>query len=166
MAKDSSFDIVSDFDVAKLNNAIEQAQRDISARYDFKGTSAKVEFEDNSKKNVMIYGDNDFHLESIEDILRKRLAGAGISPKVLDTSGEVMTLNMVMRKRLTFIRGLDQEKAKTITKLIRDSFPKVKTQIQGQEIRVVSPKRDELQAVMKLLRDKDLPFPLDFTNFR
>ncbi len=166
MAKDSSFDIVSDYDIAKLTNALEQTQRDIAARYDFKGTNAKAEFEDGTKKTLMIYGDNDFHIASIEDILRKRLAGAGISPLVLDTSAEPMQHNMIIRKRLTLVKGLDQEKAKQITKMIRDTYPKVKTQIQGEEVRVTSPKKDELQSVMNLLRSADLPFPVDFTNYR
>ena len=166
MAKDSSFDIVSDYDLAKLTNAIEQAQREMSNRYDFKGTSAKLEFEDGNKASLMIYGDNDFRLESIEDILRKKLAGVGISPKVLDVTAEPMTANMVMRKQLKLVKGLDQDKAKKITSIIRGTYPKVKAQIQGEEIRVVSAKRDELQAVMKLLNDQDLDFPINFTNYR
>jgi uncharacterized protein YajQ (UPF0234 family) len=166
MAKDSSFDIVSDFDLAKLTNAIEQSQREMANRYDFKGTNAKLEFEDSNKTSLMIYGDNEFHLDSIEDILRKKLAGVGISPKVLDTTAEPMTANMVMRKQLKLVKGLTQEKAKKITSLIRTHYPKVKAQIQGEEIRVVSPKLDELQAVMKMLNDQDLDFPISFTNYR
>ncbi len=166
MAKDASFDIVSDFDLAKLTNAIEQSQREITTRYDFKGTAAKLEFTDSSKTSLTIYGDNDFHLDSIEDIVRKKLAGVGISPKVLDTTAEPLTANMVMRKELKLIKGLTQEKAKKITSLIREQYPKVKTQIQGEEIRVVSPKRDDLQAVMRLLEAADLDFPISYTNFR
>lgn len=165
MAKDASFDIVSDYDIAKVTNAIEQAQREITSRYDFKGTSAALAFTD-SKAGIKITGDNQFHLDSIIDITRKKLAGCGVSQKLLDTSSEPITSNLKITWDLSFKKGLDQEKAKKITKLIRDHYPKVKPQVQGEEIRVSSPKRDELQAVMKLLREADFDFPLEFTNFR
>ena len=165
MAKENSFDIVSDYDLAKVTNAVEQSQREISARYDFKGTSAALEFI-NEKSGVKITGDNQFHLDSIIDILRKKLAGCGVSQKILDTSSEPITSNMKTAWDLTFKKGLDQEKAKKIAKLIRDNYPKVKAQIQGEEIRVSSQKRDELQAVMQLIREADFDFPAEFTNFR
>jgi uncharacterized protein YajQ (UPF0234 family) len=165
VAKDSSFDIVSNYDLAKVTNAVEQAQREIASRYDFKGTAASLEFTD-GKTGVKITGDNQLHLDSIIDILRKKLASSGVSQKLLDTSKDPMTSNLKMTWELSFKKGLDQEKAKKITKLIRDTYPKVKTQIQGEEIRVVSPKRDELQAVMQLIRESDFDFPTEFTNFR
>lgn len=165
MAKDSSFDIVSDYDIAKVTNAVEQAQREIASRYDFKSTSASLAFSEN-KTGVKITGDNQFHLDSIIDILRKKLAGSGVSQKLLDTSKEPVTSNMQMTWELSFKKGLDQEKAKKVTKLIRDNYPKVKPQVQGEEIRVSSPKRDELQAVIQLLKDTDFDFPLEFTNYR
>lgn len=165
MAKDSSFDIVSDYDIAKVTNAVEQAQREIASRYDFKGTSASLEFIEN-KTGVKITGDNQFHLDSIIDMLRKKLAGCGVSQKLLDTSSDPVTSNLKTTWDLTFKKGLDQEKAKKITKLIRDAYPKVKPQIQGEEIRVSSAKKDELQAVMQLIREADFDFPTEFTNFR
>lgn len=165
MAKDSSFDIVSDYDIAKVTNAVEQTQREIASRYDFKGTSAALEFVDN-KAGVKITGDNQFHLDSIIDILRKKLAGSGVSQKLLDTSKEPVTLNLKMTWDLAFKKGLDQEKTKKITKLLRDAYPKVKAQIQGEEIRISSAKRDELQAVIQLLKEADFDFPLEFTNYR
>lgn len=166
MAKDASFDIVSDYDTSKVTNAVEQAQREIANRYDFKGTKAGLEFSDGNKTGVIITGDNQFHLDSIIEILRKKLAGAGVSQKILDTSTEPTENNMQLKWELMFIKGLDQEKAKKITKLIRDKYPKVKPQIQGEEIRVSSPKRDELQAVIELLKNTDFDFPLNFTNYR
>ncbi|MCA9301282.1 YajQ family cyclic di-GMP-binding protein [Candidatus Saccharibacteria bacterium] len=166
MAKDSSFDIVSDYDIAKVTNAVESAQREISTRYDFKGTKAGLEFTDGNKTGVTITGDNRFHLDSIVDILRKKLASSEVSQKIIDTSKEPTENNMQMKWELPFIKGLDQEKAKKVTKLIRDNYPKVKPQVQGEEIRVSSPKRDELQAVMQLLRETNFDFPLDFTNYR
>lgn len=166
MAKDASFDIVSDYDIAKVTNAVEQTQREITNRYDFKGTKAGLEFTDGNKTGVTITGDNQFHLDSIIDILRKKLAGAGVSQKILDTSQEPTENNMQMKWELAFKKGLDQEKAKQITKLLRDEYPKVKAQIQGEEIRVSSAKRDELQAVIQLLKNTDFDFPLEFTNYR
>ncbi|MCB9821869.1 YajQ family cyclic di-GMP-binding protein [Candidatus Nomurabacteria bacterium] len=166
MAKDSSFDIVSDYEIAKVTNAVESTQREINTRYDFKGTKAGLEFTDGNKTGVTITGDNRFHLDSIVDMLRKKLASSEVSQKILDTSKEPTENNMQMKWELPFIKGLDQEKAKKVTKLIRDNYPKVKPQVQGEEIRVSSPKRDELQAVMQLLRETNFDFPLDFTNYR
>ncbi len=166
MAKDSSFDIVSDYDLAKVTNAVEQSQREISQRYDFKGTKASLEFTDGNKTGVTIIGDNQFHIDSILEILRKKLAGCDVSQKILDTSKDPVPGSMQLKWDLLFIKGLDQEKAKKVTKLIRDSYPKVKPQIQGEEIRVSSPKRDELQGVMQLLRGAELDFPIEFTNYR
>lgn len=166
MASQSSFDIVSDYDKAEINNVFDQVQREITNRYDFKGTSAGVEWLNSDKTGLRITGDNQFHLDSIADIVRKKLAAREQSQKVLDTSSEPVTANLKMTWEVPFKRGLDQEKAKKITKLIRDTYPKIKTQIQGEEIRVTSQKRDELQAVMQLLRSQDFDFPLSYTNFR
>jgi uncharacterized protein YajQ (UPF0234 family) len=166
MTKDSSFDIVSDYDLAKVTNAVEQSQREITSRYDFKGTKASLEFTDGNKAGVTIVGDNQFHLDSIIDILRKKLAGAGVSQKILDVSKDPIEGNMQLKWELEFRKGLNQENAKKVTKVIRDNFPKVKPQVQGEEIRVSSPKRDELQGVMQILRDTDFDFPLEFTNYR
>lgn len=165
MAKDSSFDIVSDYDIAKVTNAVEQAQREITSRYDFKGTSTSLEFVD-GKTGVKITGDNQFHLDSVVDILRKKLASCGVSQKLLDTSKEPVTSNLKTTWELSFKKGLDQDKAKQVTKLIRDTYPKVKPQVQGEEIRVSCAKRDELQAVIQLLKEADFDFPLEFTNYR
>lgn len=160
-----SFDVVSDYDLAKVTNAVEQARRDIGNRYDFKGTSASLEFVED-KKGIKIIGDNQFHLDSIIDILRKKLAGASVSQKILDVSAEPVTSNLKMTWNVTFKKGLDQEKAKKITKLVRDKLPKIKTQIQGEEIRVTSQKKDELQVAMQIIRSSDFDFPTEFTNFR
>jgi len=160
-----SFDIVSDYDLAKVTNAVEQSQRDIANRYDFKGTNASLEFIDD-KKGIKIIGDNQFQLDSIIDILRKRLAGSGVSQKILDVSSEPITSNLKMTWTITFRKGLNQENAKKITKIIRDELPKVKTQIQGEEIRVTSQKKDELQSAMQIIREADFDFPIEFTNFR
>ncbi|HPW48347.1 MAG TPA: YajQ family cyclic di-GMP-binding protein [Candidatus Saccharibacteria bacterium] len=166
MAGVFSFDIVSDYDKGELNNVYEQARREIINRYDFKGTKAKLEWLDQNQNAFKITGDSDFHIEAILDIIRKKLAVRGQSQKVLDTSKESTTTNLQTLKIVPLKRGLDQEKAKKINGLIRDNFPKVKTQIQGEELRVMSPKKDELQAVMSLIKSQEFDFPVNFTNYR
>ncbi|HMS23900.1 MAG TPA: YajQ family cyclic di-GMP-binding protein [Candidatus Saccharibacteria bacterium] len=161
-----SFDIVSEFDKAEMNNVFDQVKREIANRYDFKGSSADINWLDSDKTGFKVTGDNQFHLDSIVEIVRKKLATRGQSQKVLDTSAEPVTTNLKMTWDIPFQRGLDQEKAKKITKSIRDELPKVKTQIQGEEVRVTSQKKDELQAVMQLIKSKDFDFPINFTNFR
>lgn len=167
MAKDFSFDIVSEFDLSEVHNAIDQAKREIATRYDFKGTSANVEFDPKSGNGlVTITGDNQFHLDSIADILRKRFSAREISQKTLDTSKEPVTSNLKMTWEVPLRKGLDQDKAKSITKLIREKFPKAKSQIQGEAVRVTSTSKDDLQGVMQLLKTHDFDFPLNFTNYR
>lgn len=161
-----SFDIVSDYDKAEMNNVYDQTQREITARYDFKGTPAAIDWLNAEKTGFKITGNSDYQIEAILDIVRKKLATREQSQKVLDTSKEITTSNMQSVQEVPFIQGLDQDKAKKITKLIRDELPKVKTQIQGTEVRVTSGSKDDLQAVMQLLRSKDFDFPLSFTNFR
>lgn len=166
MAGVFSFDIVSDYDKGELNNVYEQARREIINRYDFKGTKAKLEWLDQNQNAFKITGDSDFHIEAILDIIRKKLAARGQSQKVLDNSKESTTTNLQTTKIVSLKRGLDQEKAKKISSLIRENFPKVKTQIQGEELRVMSPKKDELQAVMGLIKNQEFDFPVSFTNYR
>jgi hypothetical protein len=166
MSSTFSFDIVSDYNVAEMNNAVDQAQRELGTRYDFKGTNATLEFRDGDKSGLKIIGDNEYHLESILDILRKKLATRGIDQKVLDVSKQPITSNMKVTLDVPFKKGLDQEKAKKITGIIREQLPKIKTQIQGDAVRIFSPKKDELQTVMQLLRGQTFDFPIDFTNYR
>lgn len=160
-----SFDIVSEYDKAEMNNVFDQVQREIDQRYDFKGTPAAVEWLDD-KKGLKITGNGDWQIDAILDIVRKKLAARGQSQKVLDVSREITESNLKSSKEVPFIQGLDQDKAKQLTKLIREELPKVKTQIQGDAVRVMSGSKDDLQAVMRLLNAKDLDYPLNFTNYR
>lgn len=161
-----SFDIVSDYDKAEMNNVFEQAKKELGNRYDLKGSSAGLEWLDGEKSGLKITGDSDYHIDAILDILRKKLASRGQSQKILDTSKDASVTNLKTTKEVLFKKGLSQENAKKITAIIREHYPKVKPQIQGNEVRVTAPKKDELQAVMQLLRTQDFDFPLDFTNFR
>lgn len=161
-----SFDIVSEYDKAEMNNVFDQVQRELTGRYDFKGTPAAVEWLNADKTGLKITGNGDWQIDAILDIVRKKLAARNQSQKVLDTSKEMSTSNLKTTKDVTFKQGLDQDKAKQITKLIRDEAPKVKTQIQGDSIRVMSSSKDELQNIIQLLRVQDFDYPLNFTNYR
>jgi uncharacterized protein YajQ (UPF0234 family) len=161
-----SFDIESDYDKAEMNNVFDQVQREITGRYDFKGTPAEIDWLNGEKTGFKVIGNGEWQIEAILDIVRKKLAARNQSQKVLDTSKEVTESNLKATQEVPFKQGLDQEKAKKITKLIRDEYPKAKTQIQGDAVRVTSAKKDELQAVMQLIRSQDFDFPVNFTNFR
>lgn len=161
-----SFDIVSDYDKAEMNNVFDQARRELDSRYDFKGTPAEIEWLNPEKTGFKVTGNGDWQIEAILDIIRKKLASRDQSQKVLDTSKELVTSNLKTTQEIPFLQGLDQTKAKKITALIRDTYPKVKTQIQGDEVRVTSGSKDDLQNVMQLLRSQDFDFPVSFTNFR
>lgn len=161
-----SFDVVSDYDKAELNNVYDQVQRELGNRYDFKGTPAAIEWLNSDKTGFKITGNGDWQIDAILDIVRKKLASRGQSQKVLDVSLELSESNLKTTKIVPFVQGLDQEKAKKITKLIASDYPKVKTQIQGDIVRVTSNVKDNLQAVMQLLKSQDFDFPLSFTNYR
>jgi uncharacterized protein YajQ (UPF0234 family) len=161
-----SFDCVSDYDKAEMNNVFDQVQREISSRYDFKGTSASIDWLDD-KQGLKITGDNQFQLDSIIDMVRKKAASRGLSQKTFDTSSkEPVTSNLKMSWEVSFVKSLSADKAKKITNLLREKLPKVKAQIQGEEVRIMSPKKDELQLAMQLLREASFDFPISFTNFR
>lgn len=161
-----SFDVVSEYDKAEMNNVYDQTQREIDNRYDFKGTPAQVEWLNSDKTGLKITGNGDWQIDAILDIVRKKLASRNQSQKVLDDSKESTTSNLKTTKEVLFKQGLDQDKAKKLTSLIRDNYPKVKTQIQGDAVRVTSGSKDDLQAVMQLLRQQDFDFPISFTNYR
>jgi uncharacterized protein YajQ (UPF0234 family) len=160
-----SFDIVSEYDKAEMNNVFDQAEREMASRYDFKGTPAAIEWLPD-KIGLKLTGSGDWQIDAILDIVRKKLAARNQSQKTLDTSKETVESNLKTTKEVPFKQGLDQEKAKQLTKLIRDELPKVKTQIQGDAVRVMSTSKNDLQAVMQLVQSKDFEFPRTFTNYR
>lgn len=160
-----SFDIISDYDKAEMNNVFMQTEKEIGGRYDFKGTPAAIDWLDD-KKGFKLIGSNAWQVEAVLDIIRKKLATRGQSSKVLDLTKEVIEQNLKATWDVPFIAGLDQEKAKKITKLLREEAPKVKAQIQGDTVRVTSSSKDELQKVMQLLNDASFDFPLLYNNYR
>ena len=161
-----SFDAVSEYDKAEMNNVFDQTEREMASRYDFKGTPAAIEWLDGDKTGFKVTGNGEWQIDAILDIVRKKLAARGQSQKLLDTSREAVDSNLKTTKEVPFKKGIDQEKAKKITALIRDAYPKVKTQIQGDAVRITSSSKDDLQAVMQLLRALDFDFPVSFTNYR
>jgi len=161
-----SFDVVSEYDKAEMNNVFDQALREIANRYDFKGTPAQLEWLNADKTGLKITGAGDWQIDAIVDIVRKKLATRGQSQKVLDTTRAITEGNFKAVQEIPFKQGLDQDKAKKITALIRDSYPKAKTQIQGDTVRVTSSSKDDLQQIIQLLKTQDFDFPLSFTNYR
>lgn len=161
-----SFDIVSEYDKAEMNNVFDQTKRELDSRYDFKGTPAAVEWLNPEKTGFKLTGNGEWQIDAVLDIVRKKLASRNQSQKTLDTSKDSVIANLKTTKDVPFKQGLDQDKAKKITGHIREQLPKVKTQIQGDAVRVTSNSKDDLQAVMQLLRAADFDFPIDFTNYR
>lgn len=159
-----SFDVVSEVKMDEVTNALDQTAREIGNRYDFKGTSAKVERAENT---ITVWGDSDFQLQQIADILYQRLAKRGIDIRALEV-GDPQSAGGDKRKQLlTLKQGIGQKLGKEIQKIIKDSGLKVQAQIQGDQLRVTGKKRDDLQEVIALLRaQKELEQPLQYENFR
>lgn len=148
-----------------MNNVFQQVERELQNRFDFKGTPAAVEWLDN-KSGFKIIGSNEWQIDAILDIVRKKLAGRELTSKVLDLTKEVHEANLRAWKDVPFKDGLKQDDAKKVTALIKDKHPKAKAQIQGEAVRVTSASKDELQAVMQSIRAADFDFATVFTNYR
>jgi uncharacterized protein YajQ (UPF0234 family) len=160
---DSSFDVVSKVDHQEADNALNQAAKEVEQRYDFKGTDASIDW---SGEKVMIKANSQDRALAVLDVFETKLIKRGISLKSLD-SGEPYPSGKEFRIECSLKNGIDQENAKKISKIIRDLGPKsVKAQIQGDELRVSSKSRDDLQDTMALLRGADLEVDVQFTNFR
>lgn len=157
-----SFDTVSEVDAHELNNAIDQTSREISTRFDFKDSNAKVTYEE---PNIRIEAKSEFQLGQVYDILITKMSKRGIDVMCLER-GKIEEANMCARQQVILKQGIEREIAKNIVKLVKDSKIKVQTSIQGEKLRVTGKKRDDLQSVMSLLKDAELGIPLQFNNFR
>ncbi len=166
MASEFSFDIVSDFDKQELLNAVDQTQREISNRFDLKNTNSKVELE--ADKAITITTSDDMKLKNIIDILQSKLVKRNISIKVLDPQAIENALGGNVRQVFNLKKGLTQEIAKKIVADIKNAKLKVQAQIQGEQVRVTSKSKDDLQLVIKMVREKedDYNVPLQFQNYR
>lgn len=163
MSSENSFDIVSKLDMQEMNNAINQAEKEIATRFDFKGSKSSIALD---KEELVVVSDDDFKLQNVLDILQSKMAKRGISLKNLEYGKVEGASSGTVRQRIKVKQGVDQDNAKKINIMIRDSKLKVKSQIQGDQIRVTGKSKDDLQAVMALLRKADLPLDLQFINFR
>jgi len=157
-----SFDIVSEVDLHQLTNAVDQASRIVTTRFDFKGVAASFEREE---RRVMIVAEADFQVNQMEDMLRSALIKCDIDAGAMDC-GEIETTGKQVRQSVQLRHGLDSDQCKSIVKRIKNEKMKVQAQIQGEQVRVTGKKRDDLQQVMALLRDGDFGAPLQFNNFR
>ena len=158
-----SFDTVCDPDMVEVKNAVENAAKEIGTRFDFKGTSAAIELKD---KDITLLGDAEFQLQQVEDILRNKLTKRNVDVRFLDV-GKVEKMGGDKVKQVVKVKsGIAGDDAKKIQKLIKDSKLKVQASIQGDAVRVTGAKRDDLQAVMALLRKDMTELPLSFDNFR
>jgi cyclic-di-GMP-binding protein len=157
-----SFDVVSEVDIHKLTNAVDQAARIVGNRFDFKGVDASFAREERS---VVLTAEAEFQVSQMEDMLRSALIKCDIDPGAMDC-GEVQTSGKVVRQTIVLRHGLDSAQCKSIVKRIKDAKMKVQAQIQGDQVRVTGKKRDDLQQVMALLRQEESGPPLQFTNFR
>ena len=163
MASTYSFDIVSDFDQQELVNAIDQTVREIKSRYDLKDTKTTMEL---GEQGITINTDSEFSLEAAHTILQQKAAKRNLSLKIFDYGKVDSASGNRVRQEIKLKRGINQEIAKQITKLIRDEFKKVQASIQGDAVRVSSKDKDDLQTVIQRLKQEDWPVALQFTNYR
>ncbi len=166
MAKDCSFDVVSEFDAQELLNALDQTKRDISARFDLKNSNSEVELE--AGKSITITTNDETKLKNILDILQSKLVKRNLSIKILDPQKIENALGGNVRQVFNLKKGLTQELAKKIVADIKNSKLKVQAAIQGEQVRVTGKSKDDLQTVIKLLKEKEdiYDIPLQFTNYR
>ncbi len=164
MASDNTFDVVSQFDRQELVNAIDQAVREVSTRYDLKSTGSQIALE---KDSIALASDSEFTLKAVRDVLLEKAVRRGLSPKLLDFGGRVEpAARGTVRQTVRLRHGIDQDLGRQIVKLVRDRQPKLRAQIQGDAVRVSGASKDQLQAAIKLLREQDYPVPLQFRNYR
>ncbi len=157
-----SFDVISEVDQHELTNAVDQTNREIGKRFDFKGTEAQV---DQNDRELTLIADEEFQIKQILEILRLKMANRKLDVRSLEL-GEIVKSGKTVRMTATAKHGIDKDMARKIVKLIKDMKIKVQSQIQGDQVRVSGKKRDDLQAVMAMLREADLGQPVQFTNFR
>lgn len=164
MAQDPSFDIVSKIDRPELQNAVSQAMTEIQTRFDFKGSNSEIKLQDDQ---LILTSENDIKLKQVIDVLTSKMAKRGISLKAFDFDSKVEpATGQTVRQKVKIQTGLDKEQTKQITNLIKDSKLKVQATIQGDSVRVVGKKKDDLQAVMNAIRNANFKFDANFTNFK
>ncbi|MFA6350171.1 MAG: YajQ family cyclic di-GMP-binding protein [Candidatus Omnitrophota bacterium] len=160
-----SFEIVSEVDLQEMDNAVNQACKELSQRYDFKGSKASIAF-DRKEKKITLIADDDFKLRALTDILATRMAKRGIHLKSLKFNDPEHAFEGYLRQKVDICMGIDRERAKELTGIIKALGLKVQVQIEGEKIKVSSAKKDELQSVIQHVRGIEFPVPLQFGNYR
>jgi uncharacterized protein YajQ (UPF0234 family) len=165
MADEHSCDIVSKIDLQEVLNAVQQAMKEISQRFDFKGSKSSIEL-NKDKHELTVISDDDMKIKTVLDILQTKLVKRGISLRALQYGKLEQAAGNTVRQLITLQQGIPVEKAKEIVKLIKETKMKVQAEIQKDQVRLKAKKIDDLQAIMKLLREKDLDIHIDFSNYR
>jgi len=160
---DSTFDLVSDFDQQELVNALDQVRREVATRFDFKNAKVSIEL---GKAEITLHADDEFRASAVKDLIQSKAVRRGLSLKIFEWGTLQPAAGGTVRQQIGLKRGLSADQAKELSKLIRERFPKLKPQIQGDAVRVSGKSRDELQAVIAHLKGMDYPVALQFTNYR
>jgi uncharacterized protein YajQ (UPF0234 family) len=163
MPAESSFDIVSQFDRQELKNAVDQADREISQRYDLKSTGTTLEL---GEDTLTVTTDSDFTLKQVHDVLVEKLVRRNLDRRILDWGKAEPAARGTVRQVARLRRGIDQELGREVVKFVKASAPKVRPQIQGDAVRVFGRSKDDLQAALQLVRKKEWPVPIQFVNYR
>jgi hypothetical protein len=163
LAKDSSFDIVSKVDMPEVDNAVQQAQKELANRFDFKNSKSSIKLETDK---IILISDDDFKLTNVVDILESKLVKRGVSLRALEYGKVQPAAGDTVRQEVKLVQGIAQEKSKLINKVLKDNKIKVVSSIQGDEIRVTGKNKDDLQAAISLLRKEDFGIELQFINYR
>jgi len=164
MAQDNSFDVVSKVDIQEVRNAIDQALKEIRQRFDLKDTRSEVNLE--GHESIQLASSNEYKLEAVKDILSQKLVKRGVSLKNLTYDKVEPAAGQRVRQKISLQQGIPVEKAKEIVRIVKDSKKKAQASIQGDTVRISSKDRDELQAIIAMLRARDLGLELQFTNYR
>jgi cyclic-di-GMP-binding protein len=163
MAQEFSFDIVSRTDLQEVANAVQQAQKELATRFDFKGSKSSISLGENE---IVLVSDDEGKLRSVRDIIESRLVKRKVSLKALEYGKVEPAAGSTVRQQVKIVQGIESEKAKAIVRAIKDAKLKVQVSIQGDQLRVVGRSKDDLQRAMTLAREQDLGIPLQFTNYR
>lgn len=163
MAKENSFDIVSQVDLQEVNNAVNQAVKELQTRFDFKGSRSEINYDG---EHITIIGDDEFKLKNVVDILEARLVKRGINLKALRYGKMEPAAKDTVRRRVDLIQGLDKEISKAVTKLVKESKLKVQASVQGDQVRISGKNRDDLQKIIQIIKDHEFEIPLQFINYR
>lgn len=165
MASENSFDIVSKIEMQEIKNAIEQAMKEVAQRFDFKGSKSEIKLEEKNNE-ILVSSDDEYKLKSLLDILQSKLVKRGISLKALTYDKIESALGGTVKQNIKLQQGIPSEKAKEVVKVIKETKIRVQSQIQGDQVRVTGKNRDDLQAIIKLLRERDFGIDMQFGNYR